>query len=43
MNAGPIVKVSALKKRFGSGPLVLDGIDLEVNRGEFVSFIGPSG
>lgn len=43
MSEGPVVKVSALGKRFGSGPLVLDGINLEVNRGEFVSFIGPSG
>ena len=43
MSEAPVVKVSGLRKRFGSGPLVLDGIDLEVARGEFVSFIGPSG
>ena len=43
MSEAPVVKVSGLRKRFGSGPLVLDGLDLEVARGEFVSLIGPSG
>ena len=43
MSEAPVVKVSVLRKRFGSGPLVLDGLDLEVARGEFVSLIGPSG
>jgi NitT/TauT family transport system ATP-binding protein len=43
MNAAPIVKISGLNKRFGTGPRVLDGIELEVSQGEFVSFIGPSG
>lgn len=43
MNAAPLVAIRGLQKRFGSGPLVLDGIDLEVGQGEFVSFIGPSG
>jgi NitT/TauT family transport system ATP-binding protein len=32
-----------LEKRFGTGPLVLAGIELTIARGEFVSFIGPSG
>lgn len=39
----PLVKIEHVAKRFGSGPIVLDGIDLTVQRGEFVSFIGPSG
>ena len=43
MNEVPIVRIENLGKRFGAGPLVLDGINLEVNRGEFISFIGPSG
>lgn len=38
-----LVKISRLEKRFGTGPLVLGGIELTVQRGEFVSFIGPSG
>jgi NitT/TauT family transport system ATP-binding protein len=43
MNEVPIVRIENLGKRFGAGPLVLDGINLEVARGEFISFIGPSG
>lgn len=43
MNAAPLVAIRGLQKRFGAGPLVLDGINLEVGQGEFVSFIGPSG
>ncbi|MBI2515361.1 MAG: ABC transporter ATP-binding protein [Opitutae bacterium] len=41
--SGPIVKCRALSKRYGDGPLVLDGIGLEVRPGDFVSLIGPSG
>ena len=43
MNQPPVVKIDRVGKRFGTGPVVLDGIDLAVTRGEFVSFIGPSG
>jgi len=43
MNAGPIVRLEGVGKRFGSGPPVIEGIDLAVEPGEFVSFIGPSG
>jgi len=32
-----------LVKRFGSGPAILDGIDLEVRHGEAVSLIGANG
>jgi NitT/TauT family transport system ATP-binding protein len=39
----PIVKFTSLQKRYGGGPLVLDGIDLVVSPGDFVTFIGPSG
>jgi NitT/TauT family transport system ATP-binding protein len=39
----PIVKLSALRKRYGGGPLVLDRTDLAVQADDFVSFIGPSG
>ncbi|MFI5336608.1 MAG: ABC transporter ATP-binding protein [Opitutales bacterium] len=41
--AGPIVKFHSLRKRYGDGPLILDGIDLSVRRGDLVSVIGPSG
>ena len=44
---GSAVRVRGLRKRFGThrsqGPAVLDGIDLDVTEGEFVSVIGPSG
>jgi NitT/TauT family transport system ATP-binding protein len=43
MCAAPLVTLERVEKRFGTGPLVLDGINLQVTRGEFVSFIGPSG
>jgi len=39
----PIVQLTAVQKRYGAGAVVLDGIDLAVERGEFVSLIGPSG
>ncbi len=32
-----------LRKRFASGTLALDGIDLDVADGEFVAIVGPSG
>ncbi|CAG7638467.1 putative amino-acid import ATP-binding protein YxeO [Paenibacillus solanacearum] len=37
-----MIKVTNLRKRF-KDLVVLDGIDLEVNRGEVVAIIGPSG
>lgn len=43
MSDVPIVRIENVSKRFGAGPLVLDGISLDVARGEFISFIGPSG
>jgi len=39
----PIVKFTSLQKRYGDGPLVLDGINLQVQPGDFITFIGPSG
>ncbi len=39
----PIVKLASVRKRYGHGPLVLDGIDLDMARDDFVSLIGPSG
>lgn len=42
MAESPVVELSAVTKSFGSRQ-VLDGIDLAVRPGEFVSVIGPSG
>ncbi|MEO7599709.1 MAG: ABC transporter ATP-binding protein [Opitutus sp.] len=42
-NSPAIVTIKSLTKRFGDGPVILEGIDLSVQRDEFVSFIGPSG
>ena len=39
----PIVNFHSLQKRYGDGPLVLDGISLSIQRGDFVTLIGPSG
>ncbi len=39
----PIVKFTSLQKRYGDGPLILDDINLVVQRDDFVTLIGPSG
>jgi NitT/TauT family transport system ATP-binding protein len=39
----PFVRMSNLTKRFGDGPVIIDGINLNFDKGEFVSLIGPSG
>ena len=43
MPAPPIVEFSAVTKRFGDGPLVLDRVNLTAQPGDFISLIGPSG
>jgi NitT/TauT family transport system ATP-binding protein len=44
---GPVVRIAGVDKTFSRGDQVLtkalEGIDLEVARGEFISLIGPSG
>jgi polar amino acid transport system ATP-binding protein len=40
--ADPVIRLEDIRKRFGDN-LVLDGIDLDVARGEVVVIIGPSG
>ena len=42
MTAETMVRFQAISKRYGS-LTVLDGLDLEVGRGEKVAIIGPSG
>ncbi|EDK72558.1 ABC transporter-related protein [candidate division TM7 genomosp. GTL1] len=42
----PVIKLSNLTKRFGQGDatfLALGGIDLTIDKGEFVAIMGPSG
>jgi NitT/TauT family transport system ATP-binding protein len=47
VSAGPAVRLSGVDKAFairgGGRTVALEGIDLEIGRGEFVSLIGPSG
>jgi NitT/TauT family transport system ATP-binding protein len=42
-SAVPQIEFDAVVKSYGTGRLVLRGIDLTIQKGEFVSFIGPSG
>ena len=38
-----MLEVNNLKKTFGNGSPALKGINLKINKGEFVSILGPSG
>ena len=42
----PVIELNGLKKRFGVGDAehyALDGVDLTVQKGEFIAIMGPSG
>lgn len=42
----PVIELHDLKKRFGIGPaehFALDGVDLVIQKGEFIAIMGPSG
>jgi NitT/TauT family transport system ATP-binding protein len=41
--AAPILILRGVAKRFASGLQALEGVDLTVSRGEFLSLLGPSG
>jgi NitT/TauT family transport system ATP-binding protein len=41
--AAPMIEIAGVSKRYGSTPAVLDSIDLNVLKEEFVALIGPSG
>jgi putative ABC transport system ATP-binding protein len=46
MTAGPLIQLEGITKTFGSGPAAfqaLKGVDLTIERGEFVAIMGPSG
>jgi len=38
-----VIRVRGLRKDYPGCPRALDGVDLEIGRGEFVALIGPSG
>ena len=39
----PLVSLRGIDKRFANGTQALDGLDLDVREGEFLSLLGPSG
>ena len=39
----PMIEIKGVSKRYGNGSLVLDAINIEIAKGEFVSIVGPSG
>lgn len=43
LNCVPHIQFLDLTKRYGDGPAVLEGVDLSVASGDFISLIGPSG
>ena len=42
MNGGPVIEINGLTKSFGD-KVVVNDVDLTVNRGEIVGFLGPNG
>lgn len=37
------IKLNNITKRFENGVLAIDGIDIKINKGEFIALLGPSG
>jgi putative spermidine/putrescine transport system ATP-binding protein len=42
-DASPYLALRALAKRYGEGPSAVAGLDLDAERGEFLTLLGPSG
>jgi NitT/TauT family transport system ATP-binding protein len=43
LQSSPIVSLRGVGKTFGSGTVALQGLDLDIRDGEFLSLLGPSG
>src|SRR5258708_8405607 len=43
MENGAVVEPHGLTKRYGSGVLAVDSVDMSVRRGEVYGFLGPNG
>ncbi len=39
----PLLSLTGLRLAYGNGMVALDGVDLDLRRGEFLSLLGPSG
>ncbi len=39
----PLIRLRGVSKRYANGTVALNGLDLDVSSGEFVSLLGPSG
>jgi ABC-2 type transport system ATP-binding protein len=39
----PIISIAALTKKYGSGLIALDAVDLTIDRGEIFALLGPNG
>src|SRR5690242_13241035 len=42
-NLGAALSIKNLTKRYGQNPPAVDNVSLEIEAGEFVTFLGPSG
>jgi len=43
LSARPLLRIRDVSKRFANGTLAIQGVDLDLQVGEFVSLLGPSG
>jgi NitT/TauT family transport system ATP-binding protein len=43
MNSTPLISLDAVDRRYANGLLALQGVSLQLAKGEFVSLLGPSG
>jgi NitT/TauT family transport system ATP-binding protein len=39
----PVVTLSGVGKRYANGTLAVQGVELAIGQGDFVSLLGPSG